>query len=238
MMHFSERRHRADAIITGVFFIAAAATSIIALKLYQPAIIGDDYLIQASRHAQPVIMGALHELLLVATASGTGIMLYPYLRRYNEQMGLAYFCFRLLEAILILIGTLSVLAIVSLSKAYAAHPAADVGAYKAVGTALIAIHDWTFMLGPNFMLGINTFIYSYVFFKSRLIPRTLSVIGIVGAIMIFIAAHLEMFGAMQQLSVGGVVMAIPIFIYEMSLAIWLIVKGFNKNAVAKLNNAG
>ncbi|MBN8672005.1 MAG: DUF4386 domain-containing protein [Chitinophagales bacterium] len=234
MINFSERRHRVDAIITGVFFIAAAVTSIIGLKLYQPAITGDDYLTQASLHTQPVIIGALNELFLVATASGTGIMLYPYLRRYNEQMGLAYFCFRLLEAILILIGTLSVLAIVSLSKAYAANPAADVGAYKAVGTALIAIHDWTFMLGPNFMLGINTFIYSYVFFKSRLIPRALSVIGIVGAIMIFIAAHLEMFGVMKQLSVGGMVMAIPIFIYEMSLAVYLIVKGFNINAIKSL----
>jgi len=238
MMHFSERRHRVDAIITGVFFIVAAVTSIIALKLYQPAITGDDYLTQASSHAYTITMGALHELFLVATASGTGIMLYPYLRRYNEQMGLAYLCFRLLEAILILIGTLSVLAIVSLSKAYVANPVADVGTYKAVGTALIAIHDWTFMIGPNFMLGINTFIYSYVFFKSRMIPRTLSLIGIVGAIMIFIAAHLEMFGVMQQISVGGVVMAIPIFVYEMTLAVWLIVKGFNKTIIAKLNNVG
>lgn len=234
MINFSERRHRVDAIITGVFFIAAAVTSIIALKLYQPVITGDDYLTQASLHTQPVIIGALNELFLVATASGTGIMLYPYLRRYNEQMGLAYFCFRLLEAILILIGTLSVLAIVSLSKAYTTDPTADNETYKAVGSTLIAIHDWTFMLGPNFMLGINTFIYSYVFFKSRLIPRTLSIIGIVGAIMIFIAAHLEMFGVMQQLSVGGMVMAIPIFIYEMSLATYLIVKGFNINAIKSL----
>ncbi|HLO69802.1 MAG TPA: DUF4386 domain-containing protein [Flavipsychrobacter sp.] len=234
MINFSERRHRADAIVTGVFFIAAAVTSIIALKLYQPAITGDDYLTQASLHTQPVIIGALNELFLVATASGTGIMLYPYLRRYNEQMGLAYFCFRLLEAILILIGTLSVLAIVSLSKAYTTDPTADNETYKAVGSTLIAIHDWTFMLGPNFMLGINTFIYSYVFFKSRLIPRALSIIGIVGAIMIFMAAHLEMFGVMQQLSVGGMVMAIPIFIYEMSLATYLIVKGFNINAIKSL----
>lgn len=235
MVHFSERRLRTDAIITGVFFIAAAVTSIIALNLYQPAITGDDYLTQASLHAKPVMTGALHELFLVATASGTGIMLYPYLRRYNEQIGLAYFCFRLLEAILILIGTLSVLAIVSLSKAYAANPAADAETFKAVGTTLIAVHDWTFMLGPNFMLGINTFIYSYVFFKSRLIPRTISAIGLLGAVMIFIAAHLEMFGVMPQLSIGGMLMAIPIFVYEMTLAVYLIVKGFSINAIKSLS---
>ncbi len=225
-MHFSERRQRIDAIITGVFFIAAAATSIIALKLYQPALSGD-FLLQTSQNAQAVAFGALNELLLVATAAGTGIMLYPYLRRYNEQLGLAYFCFRLLEAIFILIGTLAVLGIVSLSKAYTANPATDKTTYTAIGTTLIAIHDWTFMLGPNFMLGINTFIYSYVFFKSRLIPRAISAIGILGAVMIFIAAHLEMFGVMPQLSTGGMLMAIPIFVYEMTLAVWLIVKGFN-----------
>lgn len=233
-MYFSERRHRVDAIITGVFFIAAAATSIIALKLYQPALSGD-FLIQTSQNAQAVVLGALQELLLVATAAGTGIMLYPYLRRYNEQLGLAYFCFRLLEAIFILIGTLSVLGIVSLSKAYTANPLADDGVYKSIGTTLIAIHDWTFMLGPNFMLGINTFIYSYVFFKSRLIPRAISAIGLLGAVMIFIAAHLEMFGVMPQLSIGGMIMAIPIFVYEMTLAVWLIVKGFSINAIKSLS---
>ncbi len=233
-MHFSERRQRIDAIITGVFFIAAAATSIIALKLYQPALSGD-FLVQTSQNAQAVVFGALNELLLVATAAGTGIMLYPYLRKYNEQLGLAYFCFRLLEAIFILIGTLSVLGIVSLSKAYTANPAADKATYTAIGTTLIAIHDWTFMLGPNFMLGINTFIYSYVFFKSRLIPRAISAIGILGAVMIFIAAHLEMFGVMPQLSTGGMLMAIPIFVYEMTLAIYLIVKGFSINAIKSLS---
>jgi Domain of unknown function (DUF4386) len=93
------------------------------------------------------------------------------------------------------------------------------------------------MLGPNFMLGINTFMYSYVFYQSNLIPRKISVIGLFGAVMIFIASLLELFGIIRQLSLAGVLLAIPIFVYEMTLAIWLIIKGFNHEVLEQSSYA-
>jgi len=218
------------AAVTGSFFIAATVTAIIGLYLYDPILNSRDYLLLGAAHSSQIISGAMLELVLACTATGTGIMLYPYLCRYNERLGLAYVCFRLFEVIFILIGIVSVLALLTLSHTYtSAAGSADTDAYAVCGKVLQSIHDCTFILGPNFMLGINTFIYCYVFYRSGLIPKALAVCGLIAAASIFTAALLELFGVILQLSVWGIVLALPIFFFEMILAVWLIVKGFNLN---------
>jgi hypothetical protein len=89
------------------------------------------------------------------------------------------------------------------------------------------VHTWTFALGPLFMLGVNTFMYSYLFYKSKLVPRRLAVLGLTGATLVLVAALLVLFGVYPQLSVPVTLLALPIASYEMILAGWLIVKGFN-----------
>lgn len=97
----------------------------------------------------------------------------------------------------------------------------------ALGLSFIALHNWTFILGPNFMLAINTFLYSYAFYRTGLIPKKLSLLGLTAACLIMVAALLELFGVINQLSVWGILLALPIATYEISLAIRLIAKGFN-----------
>ena len=223
--------HRANAILTGIFYIIATSTAILALPFYEPVLFQADYLTMGAGQAQSVVFGALCELFVVCSAAGTAIMLFPYVRRYNESLGLAYLCFRWTEAILILVGLVSVLAMVTLSQSYSSAVSPDTAAYQVSGSTLKAIHDWTFILGPNFMLGINTFIYSTVFYRTNLIPKKIAVFGIVGAVLIFIAALLEMFGVIQQISIEGALLAFPIFLYEMILAGRLIVKGFNTKSM-------
>ncbi len=218
---------RTNAVFTGVFFIAATVSAITGLTLYDPIINHADYLTMGAKNATQIIFGALMELILVSTAIGTGIMLYPYVRKYNESLGLGYVCFRLLEVVFILVGIVSVLALLSLSHSYTNTTHLDLTAYQTTGTALRAIHDWTFILGPLFMLGINTFLYSYVFYQSKLVPGKLAILGIGGAVLVFISAPLVMFGIISLLSVWQVLLALPIASYEMILALWLITKGFN-----------
>lgn len=220
-----------NGVIAGAFFIAATTTAIIGLKLYDPVLQSTDYLTQGAAHANQVILGAVFELLLAVANIGTGLTLYPYLKKYNESLGLGYVVFRLLEVVLILIGAVSVLGLVSLTQNYSLANAADVASFKAVGDTLKAIHDWTFIIGPYFMLGINTFIYSYVFYKTGLVPRPLAILGLSGAILVFVAAILELFGVTPLLTPAAILMAMPIAFYEMILAGWLIAKGFNTNAV-------
>ncbi|MBK8968959.1 MAG: DUF4386 domain-containing protein [Lewinellaceae bacterium] len=223
--------HRTNAILTGIFYIIATSAAILALPFYEPVLFQADYLTGGAGQAQSVIVGALCELLVVCAAAGTAIMLFPYVRRYNESLGLAYLCFRLAEAMLILVGLVSVLAMVTLSQSYSSAISPDTAAYLVSGSAMKAVHDWTFILGPNFMLGINTFIYSMVFTRTNLIPKKIAAFGVVGAVLIFIAALLEMFGIIQQISIEGALFAFPIFLYEMILAARLIIKGFNSKSI-------
>lgn len=223
--------HRIHAKIAGIFYIVAAAASIIALSLFKPILYEPDFLLQDGRKESQIILGAFFQLITIITVAGTGIMLYPYLRRFNEHLALGYFIFRLMEAVLILIGLVGVLSLLTLSHSYIHDTNPLIINYRPAGVLLKAMHDWTFILGPNFMLGINTFLYSFIFYRSSLIPSGIAVLGLAAASLIFIASLLEMFGLVQQVSVWGVLFGIPVFVYEMALAVRLIVRGFNKDSV-------
>jgi hypothetical protein len=223
-----------SAKIVGVLFILAAFTAVIGLNLYNPILNGSDYLITGSEHGSQVITGALMELLLVVSAVGTATTMFPLLRQYNETIALWHVCFRFLEAIIITVGVISVLSLLTLSQEFVAAGAPDSSSFHSSGIILKAIHDWTFMLGPLFMLGINTMMYSYIFYKTKLVPRFISILGMTGAISVFICSLFVMFGVFPQISFWGAVLAVPVAANEMILAVWLIVKGFNGNAIASL----
>lgn len=219
--------NKTDAKLTGWFFIAAAVSSIIGLKLYDPILNESNFLLSASNNYSQIVFGAVNELILCVTATGTGIMLFPLLKRYNERMALGYLSFRLLEVVFIMIGTISVLTALAVSENYANGVIRDKDNAQNLMLTFIYLHKWTFMLGSNFMLAINTFLYSYVFSKSNVVPKNLARLGISASLLIMLAAILEMFGVIQQISIWGILLALPIALYEMTLAIWLIVKGVN-----------
>lgn len=221
--------------IVGVLFLLAAVTAVIGLNLYDPILKGADYLIKGSEHANQVLLGALMELILVASAIGTATTMFPILRKYNETIALWHVCFRFLEAIVITVGVISVLSLLTLSREFVAAGAPDSTSYQASGVLLKAIHDWTFMLGPLFMLGLNTIMYSYIFYKTKLVPRFISILGMTGATCVFICALFVMFGVIEQISVWGGILALPVAANEMILAVWLLVKGFNESSLATLS---
>ena len=229
----NSKTDKRNAVITGVFFIVATVAAIIGFKLYDPLLAHPDYLVQGARHSTQIIFAACFELLLVCAGAGTAIMLSPYLNKFNTSLGIGYVCFRMLEMIMILIGIISMLALLSLSQTYSNTPQPETGIFQTSGEVLKTIHDWTFILGPLFMLGINTFIYNYVFLHSRLVPRNLAFMGLLGAVLVFALSILIMFGITTQLSVWGVLMAMPVAVYEMILAVWLITKGFNLEHILK-----
>lgn len=221
------------ATILGVLYILAAVMAVLGLILYSPILNGPDYLMQGAEHKNQVILGAIMELLVVCSVIGTAVWFFPVLRKYHESIALWYLCFRFLEAVLITIGIISVLSLLTLSQEFVATAAPNASAFQASGTVLIAIHAWTFLLGPALMLGINTAMYSSLLYKSRLVPRLIAVMGLIGAPLVFLEAVLALFGVISQVSVWGALLALPVAAYEMTLAVWLIVKGFNPAAIAK-----
>ncbi|MBL7923080.1 MAG: DUF4386 domain-containing protein [Bacteroidia bacterium] len=232
MKNLIQQRDRTKALITGIFFIAATVTAIIGVRLYEPLLQVSDPAAGA-QHAGQIALGAFFELLLCISNIGTAVMLYPFLKRYNESMGMAYVVFRSLEVVFIMVGILSMLALVNLSVNFGAQPGADPVSFRLLAGTLTSLHEWTFILGPHFMLGVNTFVYSYVLCRTELVPVKIALTGMIGAVLIFAAAVMEVFGLFTYFSIQTVLLALPIAVYEMVLAVYLIRKGFNPNALEK-----
>ncbi|WP_028608585.1 DUF4386 domain-containing protein [Paenibacillus harenae] len=226
-------RDRKNGILLGIFYIVAAVTSVIAVVFYQPVLSEQWYMSVADGFKTKVLIGVINDLLLVLTAVGTAVMLFPYIRRWNEHMALGYLCFRFMEAVLIAIGVVSILGLLQLSIHYEAGSVEREENLLAIGYMLQAFHRWTSMLGPNFMLGVNTIMYSYLLYRTGLVPKRLALFGMITAVSVFIAGLLELFGIVEPFSAAKGLIALPVGVYEMSLAVWLIVKGFHKQ---KLEN--
>lgn len=223
--------NRKNEIIVGVLFILATATAITGLALYQPVLNDPDYIIKGSANETQVIWGAFCELILAFSVIGTSIMMYPILNKENESIAIGYVCFRLLEATIIIIGIISLLSVVTLNQEFAKAADPNVISFLTAGKLLVTVHNLTFLFGPNLALGTGTLMMSYILYKSKLVPRFIYVLGLVGGPLIFASAVLVMFGVFPQISVCGAMLAIPVFVYEMTLAIRLIGKGFDSSSV-------
>ena len=142
-------------------------------------------------------------------------------------MALGYVGFRLFEAEIIVIGLVSLLSLLTLRQDFASGAAMDTSFLQTVGKSSLATHAWASVLGPNFMLGINTLMCGFLLYQTELVPRAIAGMGLIGAASIFIAALLVMFGVILPTSLWRIILAIPVASYEMILAVYLIVKGFN-----------
>ncbi len=223
---------RSHGIFIGAFYIIAAVSSVIAVLLYQPVLAPNWYLAVDNGQGRQVLFGVLNDLLLVASAIGTAVMFFPYLRKTSEHLALFHLAFRFMEAVVIMIGLVGILGLYSMSQAYATAQLSKTTELLATGVAFQSLHRWTFLVGPNLMLGINTTVYSYLLFKSRLVPRPLAVFGMVTAVLVLIAGLLDLFGIVAPDSAIKGLLALPVGVYEISLAVHLIYKGLRRTRPA------
>lgn len=221
--------------VTGVLFLITFITAIpAALVLYVPVLTDPNYIAGAGGADNGVFLGAFLELLLIIANIGTAVVLFPILRRVNESAALGFVTARVIECAFIAVGILSILALVTLRQEAAA--GADAGSLVAVGKSLVALHDWTFLLGPGFVVGIgNGLLLGYLMYTSRLVPRSMAVLGLIAGPVLCAAGIAILFGVFEAGSVWQIIATIPEFLWELSLSIWLIVKGFNPSAVASLS---
>ncbi|MFB6810462.1 DUF4386 domain-containing protein [Streptomyces sp. NPDC056387] len=217
---------RRTALVSGVLFLVTEVAAVAGLVLYGPVLDGAGYVLGAGADTR-VLLGALCEFVLALAVVGTGAALYPVLRRRNEGAALAYVCGRLLEAAVILVGLVSVLSVVTLRRESAAAPDGDAASLTTAADALVAIHDWTFLFGPDFVLGANTLVLACLMYRSRLVPRPLAVLGLVGGALICASATAVLFGLYEQVSGAGSLAALPVFAWEVGLAVRLLAKGFS-----------
>ncbi|MCX4545530.1 DUF4386 domain-containing protein [Streptomyces sp. NBC_01565] len=217
---------RRIAVVAGALFLVTEVAAIGGLALYGPVLDGAEYVVGPGADTR-VFLGALFELVLALAVTGTGVALYPVLRKRNEGAALGYVCGRLLEAAVILVGIVGVLSVVTLRRESAG---ADTASVVTAGKTLVAIHDWTFLFGPNFILGANTLVLACLMYGSRLVPRFIAVLGLAGGALICASATAVLFGLYEQVSVAGSLAALPVFAWEVTLAVRLLAKGFDEGA--------
>jgi hypothetical protein len=211
---------RKTAVVAGVFFIVAAVAAVIGLTLYGP-VLNDSGFVSGAGNDTQVLLGALFEVFVAVSVIGTAVTLYPVVRRQNEGLAIGYVAGRVFEATVIAVGMISLLAVVTLRQD-------SVAAAPGLVDALLAFHDWTFLVGPGFAIGVNTLMLAYLMHRSGLVPDWIARIGLVGGPLIFASSTAILLGAYEQLDPIAGVLAFPVFAWEMSLAGYLIAKGFRR----------
>jgi hypothetical protein len=226
--------NRKTAIIVGVLFITATVAGILSVVFSGSILDAPDYLIKVSANESRVIIGALFVLIMAFACTGIAIWLYPVIRKHNEALALGSVGFRLIEGVFHLVGVIGLLSLVTLSQEYVKAGAPDASYFQSLGTLLLAARDWAGVLG-SFAFILGALMYYYIFYQSKLIPRWLSVWGLIGVPLWIAAELLIMFGLIESFSTNAILLDIPIAVNEMVLAVWLIVKGFNSSAIASLS---
>jgi hypothetical protein len=212
---------RKAARIFGALFILTFITSIAGLLLYGPVLDDKDYVLNGSADGR-IALGALCEILLVITNIGTAVVLFPIARRYSETLALSWVASRIVESTIIAVGAICLLSIVTLHQ----ESAGDSGALLVQAESLVAIHDWTFLFGPGFCVGVgNGIILGYLMWKSGLVPRRMAMLGLIGGPLILIRATLILFDVVEPGDATDV-LAVPEILWEAALGLYPLIKGF------------
>lgn len=219
------------AIAAGVCYLVSDFPAFAAVILYSPILNNVKYIVGSGPDAD-VLLGAFFELIVAFAVVGTAVTLFPIVKRQNEAVAMGYVGLRTLEAGIMAIGVVSLLTVVTLRQQLAGAGSTDTTSLVVLGKSLVAFHNWTFLIGPGFTSGANTVLISYLMYRSRLVPRFIPMLGLIGGPLVFASATAVLFGLYPQYSAVPAVAALPEFAWELSLAIWLIVQGFNSPAIA------
>jgi hypothetical protein len=223
---------RRTSFIAGVLFIITFVTSIpAALVLYTPVLDDANFILGAGADGG-VALGAFLEVLLIVANVATAVVLFPVLKRQNEALALGYVGARLVECTFIAIGIVSLLAVVTLRQDAAS---ADPGSLVVAGQSLVAVHDWTFLLGPGWVGVVGTgLILGWLMYRSGLVPRGMAMLGLVAGPVLCAGGIAVLFGVIEPDSALKSLSVAPEFVWELSLGIYLTVKGFKASGVQRL----
>jgi hypothetical protein len=221
---------RKTALIAGGLYLITFITSIPALALKGPVLHHVNFILGTGNQTS-VIWGGFLDVACALAGIGTALALYPVARRYSETAAVGFVASRVVEASIIVVGVISLLSIVTLRQHLAGAAGTDAATLVTTGRSLVAIHNWTFLLGPGVMSGVNGLFLGYVMYKSRLVPRIIPIVGLIGSPLLLASATATMFGVFGQTSTWGVLAGFPIALWEFSLGVWLVVKGFKPSAI-------
>ena len=225
MINENMKTHKKTARMVGASILIATVTYMLGDGLLKSVLNAPEYLLQVYPNRMQVVIGVLLQYSDAAAVAAIGILLFPILRKHNEAIAFGYAGTRIIECVLLLVAGISSLSLITLSQHYGQAGVADAASVQALGTLAVAHSELAFQIAM-IALGLGSMPFCYLLYRSRLIPRALSVLGFIGYAALFAGGVVELFGlnlSMLHFVPGGV--------FELMLPMWLIVKGFNAAAI-------
>ena len=220
---------RSHARAAGIFYLLTFASSIPALILIGPILHNADYVTGAGQDTR-VLWGCLLDAVNALTAVGSAVALYPVVKRQNQSMALGFVTSRMLEAAVVMIGVVSLLAVVTMRQDFAGS-AGDAATLTVTANALVDVRNWTFLLGPGLMPAFNALLLGTLLYRSRLVPRFIPTVGLIGAPLLLAAMLATYFGAIDQVSPISGILTLPVAAWELSVGLWMTFRGFTPSPV-------
>jgi hypothetical protein len=218
--------HRKISLTAGLLYLLTFV-SIPTLVLYSN-VKGANYIL-GSGSDSAALTGSFLEIIVALAGIGTAIVLFKVLKKQNEITAIGLIASRVLEASCIFIGVATILTIVALKQTGAGSDS------LAISSTLVILYDRVFLISQSLLPAVNDLLLGFLLYQSRLVPRALSMIGLVGGPLLIVGFLAVIFGIVEQGTAFPALSAIGVFLFELSLGVWLIVKGFNSVAVAKLD---
>jgi hypothetical protein len=220
---------RKISLIGGIFFLLTFAHVAI-LPLYDGILNNPNFILGAGDDT-PVKVGALFEIVVAIANIATAVILFQVLRRQQLAIATGYIAVRIFESTVILVGTMCLLAIVTLREGVGVG-GADAASLSAIGSALVAIRDWTFFFGPGVCAGFgNGLLLGYLMYRSGLVPRNMALLGLIGGPLSLVGLVFVLFGQWEQAGEMQFFFTLGEIAWEFSLSIYLIVKGFRPSPI-------
>ena len=224
---------RKTAILVGTLFIIGTVSGVLSVVFVKPVLDAPDFLAKIGASESQIVIGAILVLTMGLALAMVPVLMFPILRKQNEVLALGYVVFRgALETVTYIAVVISWLLLVPVGQAYVQDGIRDPSYLQALGVLARKAADYSATL-TSIIFPLGALMFYSVLYQSKLIPRWLSVWGLIGVALHFVAAGLfGMFGFTGQMSMTQDLAALPIFIQEMVMALWLIVKGFDPSAIA------
>jgi hypothetical protein len=218
---------RKTALVAGIFYLITFI-SIPTLALYSQ-VKNQDWILSPCGHTA-VLAGGFLELIVALAGIGTAVTLYPVVKRQNEGAALGFAAARVLEACMIFAGVVSLLSLVTLQQDLHGAAGANAAALVTTGASHVAVYNWTFLLGQSLMPAINALLLGSLMYRSRLVPRIIPTLGLIGAPILIASVITTLFRVDHQITVLALGF-LPVAVWEFSLGVWLVVKGFKPSPI-------
>jgi hypothetical protein len=217
---------RKTAMIVGGLYLLTFASSIPARFFFLDPVLSDPGYVVGPGDDTRVLVGGLLDMVNALACIGTAVVLFKVVKRQNEDLALGFVTTRLLEAAIISIGVVSLFAVVTLRQDMGGSAGADDASLVAVAASLVAVYEWTFLLGPNVMAALNALLLGSLMYRSGLVPRAIPLMGLIGGPLL-LASVIGIVLGTHDLDTGlHVLGGAPIFFWELSLGLYLVLKGF------------